>query len=122
MICRVFVLCSLLLTGCNLEKVKQVTSTGQAAVGVDESVSPVLKKESDEFMRLNKEAKIDEKIKTSNELIADIVNGDIRTIVVTRDFNQSEKDLISKYKLEIKKDLFAKDAVGIIVNPEIPLK
>ena len=117
-----FVLCSLLIIGCNFDKVKQVTSTGQAVIGVDESVSPVLKKEADEFMRLNKEAKIDEKIKTSNELIADIVNGDIKSIVVTRDFNQNEHDLISKYKLEIKKDLFAKDAVGIIVNPENPVK
>jgi phosphate transport system substrate-binding protein len=117
-----FVLCSLLITGCNFDKVKQVTSTGQAVIGVDESVSPLLKKEADEFMRLNKEAKIDEKIKTSNELIADIVNGDIKSIVVTRDFNQNEHELISKYKLEIKKDLFAKDAVGIIVNPENPVK
>jgi ABC-type phosphate transport system substrate-binding protein len=120
-VCYFIVFCSLLITGCNLEKVKQVTSVGQAVIGVDESVSPLLKKEADEFMRLNKEAKIDEKIKTSNELIADIVNGDMKTIVVTRDFNQNEKDLISKYKVEIKKDLFAKDGVGIIVNTANPL-
>ena len=100
--CLLFVVCFLFFViGCNFEKIKQVTSTGQAVIGVDESVSPVLKKEADEFMRLNKESKIEEKIKTSNELIADIVNGDLKTVVVTRDFNQSENDLISKYKIEI---------------------
>lgn len=112
----------LFFPGCNFEKVKQVTTTGQATIGIDESISPVMKKESDEFMRLNKEAKINENIKTSNELIADIINGDIKTAAVTRDFNQKENELISKYKIEIKKDLFAKDAVGIIVNTDNPVK
>lgn len=111
----------MLFASCNFEKIKSVTTTGEATIGVDESVSPLMKKEADEFMRLNKESKINERIETSNELIADILNGDMKTIVVTRDFSQSEKDMISKYKIEIKKNFFAKDGIGIIVNPANPL-
>lgn len=111
-----------LFAGCNFEKYKSVTTTGETTIGIDESVSPLMKKEADEFMRLNKESKINQVVKTSNELIADIVNGDIKTVVVTRDFNQQENELISRYKIEVKKYAFARDGIGIIVNPANPIR
>jgi len=112
----------LLASSCNFEKYKSVTTTGETTIGIDESVSPLMKKEGEEFMRLNKESRINEIVKTSNELIADIVNGDLKTVVVTRDFNQQENDLISKFKIEVKKYVFARDGVGIIVNPANPVR
>ncbi|MGH2575647.1 MAG: PstS family phosphate ABC transporter substrate-binding protein, partial [Ignavibacteria bacterium] len=118
----ILVTCSLIFFGCDYGKIRSVTTIGETTIGVDESVSPVLRKESDEFMRLNKESKINQKIKTSNELLADLINGDIKTIVVKRDFNQQEMDLIDKYKIEIKRNKFALDGVGIIVNPVNPIK
>jgi phosphate transport system substrate-binding protein len=115
------VLCSLIYFSCDYGKVKSVTTIGQTTIGVDESESQVIKKEADEFMRLNPEAKIDQRIKTSNELMADLINGDIKTIIVDRDFTKEEQALLTKYNIDLKKNKFALDGVGVIVNPKNPL-
>lgn len=109
-------------SGCDYEKIRSTTTTGEMTVGVDETILPVMRKEADEFMRLNEQAQIKQTVKTSNELIADIVNGDLKTVVVQRDFNSSEKEIISKYRIDYKKNMFALDAVGVIVNPDNPVR
>lgn len=109
-------------SGCDYEKIRSTTTTGEMTVGVDETILPVMRKEADEFMRLNEQAQIKQTVKTSNELIADIVNGDLKTVVVQRDFNSGEKEIISKYRIDYKKNMFALDAVGVIVNPDNPVR
>jgi phosphate transport system substrate-binding protein len=109
---------------CDFDKIKSTTTIGQLNIGVDETVSPLAKKETDEFMRLNKESKINSTIKTTNELLAGLVNGDsvLKTVIVSRDFDKREKEMIAQYKIDIKKNKLATDGVGIIVNPQNPLK
>lgn len=113
---------SFIYWGCEYGKVRSVTSIGETSIEVDESISPVVKKEADEFMRLNEESKINIGIKTSNEVIADMLNDDIKTVVVSRLFNQQETEHITKFNIEIKKHDFALDAIGVIVNPANPLR
>jgi len=101
---------------------KSTTTMGDLTVEVDEGISPVIKKEADEFMRLNDESKITLQVKTTNEAIADLVNGKTKMIVVGRDFSKEENDIIANNKLEIKKSRLAMDGVGVIVNNNNPLK
>lgn len=110
------------LYGCDYSKVRSVTTIGELTIGVDESISPVIIKESEEFMRLNQESKVNQKIKTTNELIADLINGDVKTVIVTRDFNHQEEEIISNYKIDVKKHKFALDGVGVIVNTNNPVR
>jgi phosphate transport system substrate-binding protein len=112
---------ALVYWGCNYGNVKSVTTIGETSIEVDESISPVVKKEADEFMRLNNESKINMKIKTSSEVTADLLNGDIKTIIVSRDFNENEKEHIQKFKIDMKRNVFAVDAIGVIVNKENPV-
>jgi phosphate transport system substrate-binding protein len=112
----------IIFQGCDYSKVRSVTTIGETAIEVDESISPVVKKEADEFMRLNTESKINMNIKTSNEVMADLLNGDIKTVVVSRDFNQMENEHISKFNIDVKKHVFAFDAIGVIVNLSNPIK
>ncbi|HEY3250081.1 MAG TPA: substrate-binding domain-containing protein, partial [Ignavibacteria bacterium] len=107
---------------CDYTLKKSTTTVGELKVEVDEGISPVIKKEADEFMRLNTESKISQQIKTTNEVIADLINGSAKTIVVGRDFTADENNIISNNKLEIKKDTFALDGIGIIVNNDNPIK
>ncbi len=113
---------SFIYWGCEYGNVRSVTSIGETSIEVDESISPVVKKEADEFMRLNKESKINIGIKTSNEVIADLLNDDIKTVVVSRLFNREENEHVSKFNIEVKKHEFALDAIGVIVNPSNPLR
>lgn len=103
--------------GCDYGKIKQQSTSGELFLIVDENISPVIKRASEEFIRLNKEAKMNLKVKTSNEVIADLVNGDAKTVISSRDFSVSEKELIEQNKIDIKKNVFALDGLGVIVNP-----
>lgn len=117
----VFLSCSAIYFGCDYSNVKSVTTIGETTIEVDESISPVVKKEADEFMRLNKESKINMNIKTTNEVVADLINGDIKTVVASREFNRVEKEHIKKFKIDVKQYEFAVDAIGVIVNNSNPL-
>jgi len=120
---QVVLLCICLFSAsCDLTTKKSATTIGELNVEVDEGISPVVKKEADEFMRLNTESKITTRIKTTNEVIADLINGNTKTIVVGRDFTKEENDIIANNKLEIKKNKFALDGIGVIVNNSNPLK
>lgn len=107
---------------CRFGEVRSVTTIGEMTLGVDENEYSVVKKETDEFIRLNKEAKIDLKVKTTNELFADLLNGDIKTVIVDRELTQQETEYIAKFKIDIKKYKFALNGIGVIVNPDNPLK
>jgi phosphate transport system substrate-binding protein len=103
-------------TGCNYDQMKSRTTIGELSVGVDESVYPVVKREADEFMRLNQDAKINIQVKTSKEVIADLANGNLKTILTCRDLTDEEKNVFTANKTDFKKNKFALDGIGVIVN------
>lgn len=109
------------ISGCGYEKVKSVTTIGELNIGIDETEYPVIKKEADEFMRLNPESKINMQLKTTNELMADLLNGDIKTVIVNRDFNRQENDHLAQFKMEVKKNKAALNAIGVIINTSNPI-
>lgn len=108
----VFIFC-----GCNYEKMKSTTTTGELTVVSDENVSGLIEKQIAEFTRLNTESKIKLVVKTTDQAIADLCNGDAKTIVSSRELNQKEADVLRNNKLDLKKHQIALDGVGIIVNP-----
>jgi phosphate transport system substrate-binding protein len=110
------------INACNYDQIKSKSTNGELTVEVDEGIYPVIKKEADEFTRLNKEAKINIVIKTSKEVIADLANGNIKTIVSGRDFTADENNVITANKTEIKKSRIALDGIGVIVNNGNPVR
>ncbi len=104
--------------GCDYTVKKSVSTTGEITIGVDEGISPVVKEEAAVFMRLNNEAKVNLVVKTTKEVIADLNNGTYKTIVVGRDLTKEEADIFASNKIEIKKSSFARDGIGVIVNPK----
>lgn len=118
----IFLYAAFLYSGCKFGEIRSVTTNGELTIGVDDNEMPVVKKEADEFMRLNKDAKITIIAKTTNELMANLMNSDTKTIIVDRDFTQEENDYLAKYNIEVKKHKFAINGVGVIVNNDNPLK
>ncbi len=110
------IIISFLTIGCNYDQMKSKTTIGELTVGVDESIYPVVKREADEFMRLNQDAKITVQVKTSKEVIADLANGNLKTILTARDLTDEEKSVFTANKTEFKKSKFALDGIGVIVN------
>ncbi len=109
------------INACNYDQIKSKSTNGELTVEVDEGVYPVIKKEADEFMRLNNGAKINIVIKTSREVIADLANGNIKTIISGRDFATDENSVITSNKTDVKKSRIALDGIGVIVNNVNPV-
>lgn len=109
------------LGGCDYTTQKSTSTTGELNVGVDEGISPLVKEEAAEFMRLNKDAKVNVVVKTSKEVIAELNSGVYKTIIAGRDLTKEEADIFASNKIELKKNKFALDGIGVIVNPKNPV-
>lgn len=117
-----FLISSLILQGCKFDEIKSVSTTGEISIVVDENVEPLMKDEIREFERLNQEAKIRMKVAPNKVAKADLINGETSLIVVTRNFDEQEKAVIEKNKLEIKEYPIAIDAIGFIVSNTNPVE
>lgn len=116
------IITSVIFSACDYTTQKSVSTTGELTIGVDEGISPLAQQEASEFMRLNKESKINLKIKTSKEVISDLNGGVYKTILAGRDLTKEEADIFAANKIELKKSKFALDGIGVIVNPKNPLR
>jgi len=106
---------------CKFDEIKSVTTTGEISIVVDENIEPLMKDEIKEFERLNTEAKINMRSAPTSNAIVDLINGDTKLIVVTRNFTEAEKAALIKNNLEVKEFPLAIDGIGFIVNVKNPV-
>ena len=112
----------IIFSGCKFDEIKSVTTTGELSIVVDENVEPLMKAEISEFERLNPEAKVKIKVAPTKVAKADLINGETKFIVVTRNFDEEEIAVLKKNKTEFKEYPLAVDGIGFIVNPKNPVK
>ena len=113
---------SFVISGCNFDEIKSVSTTGEMSIVVDENVEPLMKAEITEFERLNPEAKVKMKSVPTTNAIVDLINGDTKLIVVSRNVNDEEKAALQRNKLELKEYPLAIDGIGFIVNVRNPVE
>ncbi len=116
-----FIFILILFKGCDLDEIKSVSTSGEMTIAVDENVEPLMKAEIEEFQRLNQEAVVKMISAPTNNVIADLLNKDVKFIVSTRKLNADEKTISEKNKLEITEYPIAVDGIGFIVNPKNPI-
>lgn len=109
-----------LIPGCDFGEIKQKSVTGETTVYVDENLEPLLNNLKTDFEREYVEAKVNFVVKPAKVIITELINGDIKDVLVARDFNQEESEFIKKKSLEVKRYELAFDGIGFIVNPENP--
>ena len=90
----------IIFSGCKFDEIKSVTTTGELSIVVDENVEPLMKAEISEFERLNPEAKVKIKVAPTKVAKADLINGETKFIVVTRNFDEEEIAVLKKNKTE----------------------
>lgn len=111
-----------IISGCKFDEIKSVATTGELSIVVDENIEPLMKAEITEFERLNPEAKVKMKSVPTANAVADLINGETKLIVLTRNLTDEEKTLLQKNKLELKDYPLAIDGIGFIVNVKNPVK
>ena len=115
-----FVMAVSLLAGCDFGKIKSTSTTGEMKLAVDENQEPLMRAEVLEFERLNQEAKVKIDVGPTNKVLADLINGDVKTVVSSRTVNEEEKKILQNNKTEYKEYPIAVDGIAFVVNPSNP--
>jgi phosphate transport system substrate-binding protein len=118
---KVLLLASLVagLTSCGgsqKEAPKDGPATGSISIGVDESFQPLVTAEKAAFEENYHFAKLNLVFKPENESIADLLNDKVRSVVVSRELTDSEKEIFSREKITYRSFKFAADGIALIVN------
>jgi phosphate transport system substrate-binding protein len=91
-------------------------TSGDAVVGGDECLAPIIKEELDVFIGLNSEAQITPIYTGENELFKLLFSDSIRLIVAARDLTNREREQIRAMKLTPRTQMIAKDGIALIIN------
>lgn len=111
------------LSGCNMmgpQPLKETPTRGNISISVDESFKLLYDTELYTFKSLYPDAKIKANYKPESDVIADLMNDSVRTIVVTRDLTKEEKALLFAQKFIAKTTKVAHDGLALIVNRDNP--
>ena len=123
-----FVIVSLLLltTGCKSFKDKKDelpdhSRKGTLHVSADESFKPVIDEQVKVYEANHPGTKIIVQYKYEAECLKDLLIDSIRMVIVTRRFNDDEKEfIVDSMRKSPKAMTVARDAIAVIVNPQAP--
>lgn len=102
--------------GSQKEGPKDGPATGSISIGVDESFQPLVNAEKAAFEENYHFAKLNLVFKPENESIADLLNDKVRSVVVSRELTDSEKEIFAREKITYRSFKFAADGIALIVN------
>ena len=114
------VLCSaILFCACNsggkITRFDTETS-GEALIGSDECLAPIVEEELAVFTGLNPEAHITPIYTSEHELFRLLLSDSIRLIIAARNITDWEREQIKAMKLNPRTQMIAKDGIALIIN------
>lgn len=113
----------LILTGCSMMGPQPITESptrGNIGISVDESYKLLYDTELYTFESLYPDAKIKASYKPEVEVLADLMNDSVSTIVLTRDLTKAEKDILFSQKFVARTTKVAHDGLALIVHRDNP--
>jgi phosphate transport system substrate-binding protein len=103
----------------NAKKLDTATE-GTIHISVDETYKPLIDSEIKVFESLYPKAHIIPTYKPEADCFRDLLNDSARMVIVTRDFNQKEREYFKQIKITPNSLLLAWDALALVVNKENP--
>jgi phosphate transport system substrate-binding protein len=121
----IFLLTVLLLNSCVEEGnpfiyQEDAHGRGKTTFFIDESFKPLFETSINTFEGAFPKAEIIPNYVTETEAIEAFKTGKTNTICITREFSEAEKVKMRKSLIEYRSDLYAKDGIALIMNPENP--
>lgn len=113
----------LILAGCNMmgvQPIKETPTRGNISISIDESFKLLYDTELYTFQSFYPDAKIRANYKPESDVLADLMNDSVRTVVLTRDLTKEEKDLLFSQKFVARTTKVAHDGLALIVNRANP--
>src|SRR5690606_27619197 len=105
-----------LLLSCNSggRQPADTPTSGTIRISVDQTYEPLIEAEIKVFESLYPKAHIIAEYKPEAECFKDLLNDSVRMVIVTRDFNEQEKQYFKELKISPQSMLLAWDALALI--------
>ena len=116
-----FIVCAaLFLSNCKSSDSPSDTPTyGKIAISVDETFKPLIESEVDTFQKIYEYAEVTVKYKTEVDAFYDLMETDIRLIIVPRTLNKTELEVFEKWEIVPKITKIAYDGVALIGSKDL---
>jgi phosphate transport system substrate-binding protein len=101
--------------GCQ-DNARDLPTRGKLMMISSEDIFPVIDKEVKEFEQMYEQVHITHLQSTTRDAIVQLLNDSVKVITSTRRFNDEERGIIKKYKLEVDTFKIAYDAAVVLVN------
>lgn len=99
-----------------VQPLDETPTRGNIKISVDESFQLLYDTQVYTFQSLYQNAKIEVMYKPEVDVLADLMNDSVRTVVLTRDLTKEEKDYLYANKFIARTTKVAYDALALIVN------
>ena len=103
-----------------VQPLEETPTRGNIKISVDESFQLLYDTQVYTFESLYVDAKIAVSYKPEVDVLADLMNDSVRTVVLTRDLTKQEKDYLLAQKFVSRTTKVAHDALALIVNKANP--
>ncbi len=98
---------------------KDAHGRGKAKILVEQSFQPLFQTCIETFMSQYPRARVSAQYLTENDIIEAFYANKSKTIVITRDFNDKEKNYLQSKNVSYRSDKIASDAVVIVMHPSM---
>jgi|GEM_PF-950973 len=106
----------------NKAQVERETATkGKLNILSDYSLTPIVERQAQEFMRLYHESELEVKELSTRKAIEGFLNKEGRSVVYGYKLTSVEDSVIAKLDLTLKKSLIGRDAICVLVNKSNPI-
>jgi len=107
-------------SGCNKSDSPDDAPTyGKITISVDETFKPLIESEVDTFEKIYTYADVNVNFKPQADAFNDLINGNIRLIIVARNLNKDELDVFNNWEIVPKITKIAYDAVALIGSKDL---
>jgi phosphate transport system substrate-binding protein len=120
--CFLFSIILILFVGIGGCKKKAETATsGHRLLLTADPYLPLMQQEVDQFMSIYPEVKMEVRGASTREAVVLLLNDSVRSIMIDRQFNEEEQQVVRQAAIRIVENKIAEDGVAIIVHKQNPI-
>jgi len=105
--------------GCT-KKVETATSGHRLLLTAD-PYAPLMQQEVDQFMSMYPQVKMEVRSASTREAVVLLLNDSVQSIVIDRQFNEEEQQVIRQANIRIVENKIAEDGIALIANKQNPI-
>jgi phosphate transport system substrate-binding protein len=107
------------VSGC--KKKDETPTSGHRLLLAADPYVPLMQQEVDQFMSIYPEVKMEVRSASTREAVVLLLNDSVQSILIDRQFNEEEQQVIQQAAIRIVENKIAEDGVAIIVHKQNPI-